>query len=746
MGISIAYNKIRQSAPTILLFVLLSVVTTVQTGDFRVRLASTSVDYNPVTYSYYFQNPEHFKGDIISTYASSFVFATMQNWLPALLLKTFNISPVFSAWVFFILQNVLLGLAVFRFTRLATGKNDIAWLAVFFAFSAEPLKWNLANYGSPHYPLALYLAMPILIFAAAELTQGRIFLVGILLLLSALIHPAITINFELIVGIFFLVQYLLAGERRNFLTGMIILTGVAIICALPGFLLQVRGPDRLTASEFMEGARYVIHFFPWNFQPRWSVMVPSFIGFMALTGLSFRHWKDVQHPYLKLLISSVAGTAILILIHLGGAFLEIPIILKLMGIRASMLLVMVSLPLVMVYLSEKLNNDQIAPRFISACILLLTAYSGYGFYPALILGIFLTDLAGGRLFWLEFNANSSILRWQNRAGLLIAVGWCVITVLILKKSGYSLTTLERGNILSWKIFGIVILAATLTASIRSVLHAFGSGHNSVARYFAVIGLALVFIAFGVDIFRIGTDPEFGRLQYLFLAFGLSALLVSIVTYRFGIERIFSLSFRKSLNTASQHFFSQPMLIMIAILIGLTAVTAWKSGQETASGAWLASKYEAQLWIRNNTMEKAVIIDFEGSGRTISLRRLVAPLSTTMYRYSNSRPTKRFDDEYLSFYGLKDTFRKGVVPIHSFFDLEKAAYLSLDEDGILHMARRFGGDYIVRRKDEPLNFQNVYTNKHISIYKIPNYEWREDISDTGDKDESRYIMRRDGHKA
>jgi len=48
----------------------------------------------------------------------------------------------------------------------------------------------------------------------------------------------------------------------------------------------------------------------------------------------------------------------------------------------------------------------------------------------------------------------------------------------------------------------------------------------------------------------------------------------------------------------------------------------------------------------------------------------------------------------------------------------AACYNLNEDKIIQMGKSFGGDYIVRSIDHPLDFTVAYRNDYYVIYNLP----------------------------
>lgn len=103
-------------------------------------------------------------------------------------------------------------------------------------------------------------------------------------------------------------------------------------------------------------------------------------------------------------------------------------------------------------------------------------------------------------------------------------------------------------------------------------------------------------------------------------------------------------------------------------------------------------------------------------RTISHRKIVNPHVTGLYVYSFSRIIKQLDDEYLRLYGLETDYIK--MKHDEYNKAEYHAYRKLNEADILKLAQRVGGNYIVRKVNESLQFPVAYKNNHLVIYRLP----------------------------
>ena len=97
-------------------------------------------------------------------------------------------------------------------------------------------------------PYVGHLVLPFIIFAAAEVIEGRFLRVIGLLIISATIHSVLTLYMILIISIFWILQFAFK-DWRNLMERMLLLLGVVAVCIIPPLLLQYSGFDHLNDSE-----------------------------------------------------------------------------------------------------------------------------------------------------------------------------------------------------------------------------------------------------------------------------------------------------------------------------------------------------------------------------------------------------------------------------------------------------------------------------------------------------------------
>lgn len=640
----------RARISTFALLGVLSALMLLRTGDFGVRLAAND-DIVPVSYAYFWEYPDRFGRDILSTYARAYTLSTLSNWLPALLLHTVRLAPEGSSWALLYLQNVLLGLAIWRYTRLATRREGLAWLAVGFAFAAQPWCWNLANYGSKLFaPYPGQLALPFLLLAACAVLEDRPRWAVGWLTLSGLIHPTLTLYMLAVVGAYWL--WTARRDWRQVGPRWIGLMGAALLCVAPAFYVRVTGGEGVSAAELMAALQDNLHAMPWRHGATFGASAFSFAGSVALALLGLRRARDAggepgdSRPW----IAAIGLGCVLFAAALAaGLLLANPLLLQLTPLRATVLWPLLTLPWALGYLADRATGARFVVRWSALAVLLLAAAFVYGLAWGPLIALALDDLAASR--WAAVRSNRPRRLRQASAGLLALWLGAGLGALIVP---------------SWPLPAVAGMLPTVAASTLQL-----GGLRLTSMSVAVV------IVTGA-------------------AAGIAGVLAPGARPLRAVRR-----FARGLAPRQAG-----SLLLIVLLFGVATFKAWRAGAETRQPLAQAL-YQAQLWAREQTPETAGFIAFGlGSAwRPVSLRWTIDPQPTGWYLYADGRKTKAFDDAYRDFYGVG---AEGDVA---------AAYRALDEAGIRRLARRFGGDYIVRPVSEPLNFPEVYRNAGYVIYRL-----------------------------
>jgi hypothetical protein len=389
-------EKSRFSLDRIALTAILLVAAVLVIGDFRVVLANSSADDSPVLFGRFFEHPERFQTDLLGTYGYIYGLGTAVHWLPALLYRTVRVPLELSAYLITVLQTVLLGIALYRLTRLATGDSWKAWLCVCFALAAEVYAWNLSNYASQmQSPYAGHLVLPFVVFGMTEWVKSRARASALWLSAAALIHPTLTlVTIGLLVG--------RVGWRWNVpRKAALWLLLPAALSVLPPLFVQQRFGGELSSSIVADLMRANMHMNPFPFARIYTTVLPTLAMFTALVLLGA--WRSKSDDrYRALAIDTIIYTALLGVAHFIATKLSIALVMTFVPLRFSSVMLVFCLPLVISYLADGLNDGRLVKRWSSALLLIVPPISGMGVLTGSLIATAADDTKGRRAGALVF--------------------------------------------------------------------------------------------------------------------------------------------------------------------------------------------------------------------------------------------------------------------------------------------------------------------------------------------------------
>lgn len=352
----------------LILFLCASAMLTI--GDYEVRLANSSLDDNPVAFTDLAQHPSHYQNDLIRTYGPQFSVLSAQNWGTILLAKWVHVPAEFTTWILTLLQNLLLGIALFRLIKVSTSREDLAWLGFALAWAIQPWSWNLANYATCLYiAYPGQFALPFLIFSATAAIEHKTLTATFLMALAGLIHPALALFLVAITALFWLMDVKKVPTTTNLLRmGALIL--VMLICIGPALFLRAGGAP-LDPSLIMRGLTKNAHANPFCHPAFWKITLPSFTIFLLLALLACRERKGLSTEAWKFWQASLASSMLLTAAHGAGLQLGLSQIVQLIPSRATTLFLIFSVPLLALWLSKLIHSGTAMTRWLA----LLTACS-----------------------------------------------------------------------------------------------------------------------------------------------------------------------------------------------------------------------------------------------------------------------------------------------------------------------------------------------------------------------------------
>jgi len=339
---SILGNK---SFHLILLILISIVIALIQIGNFQNRQATAHVDNWPELYSHFYKFPTRYAADNLSTYGFQTVFSTIHNLLPALMFKHLDISPAILDYLSIICQFLLLSLSFRSLSLEIFGSELPGWVSTLIVFGADAYNWNLALYGGIiTKPYAGYLVMPLLIYSVTFALKRQYYKTIILLILSSLIHPILTIFVICILGLY----EFLSNKQIRFNKFHLMLLFVFVIAILPRLYIQTLFPDTGTALTFNE----MVDALKINQHTRIIKLddlnkrqvIFLFIIPLILFGMGYR--RLFSKSYQKLILSVMICCMIFVLAHFIGWHFGILMIIQLIPHRATILLSILALPLI----------------------------------------------------------------------------------------------------------------------------------------------------------------------------------------------------------------------------------------------------------------------------------------------------------------------------------------------------------------------------------------------------------------
>ena len=276
----------------IAIFLALSILQTGTQEHMWLRTVAVLTDDSPVGYTVATQVPENFAGDTYLEQVGQSGYASIQNWLPILLSKYFDIDPVNVALVFVFTQIFLLYIAAFFLARtFVPGGFSLPLIFTLFLQASELWSWNLFFYGSMLYGnLATQLSLPFFIFGIALLIRQRWILLSLNSIVLIAIHPTMYVAFVTWMGFAFALSSLREKKIRKEHIALILLHGIYLAASMLVFQKLSTTPlERISSAEFYEWFSQLPHYFPWR-HPHWlKIYLPRFLFVFAL--FVYAYWQ-----------------------------------------------------------------------------------------------------------------------------------------------------------------------------------------------------------------------------------------------------------------------------------------------------------------------------------------------------------------------------------------------------------------------------------------------------------------------
>lgn len=351
-------------------------------AGFELRMARYHSDDSPVHYAHAFAAPERYVHDVTigvptPVVLPSRVLTSAMVWGPALLWKHAGVDPYRVTRALTALQGLLLGASIYLLAVVLTARRDLALMAALAAFVSAPWVWSPANYGNDaawnFIPYAANLATGLLVIALAAAAARRTVASLVLIAAGGLVHPLLGLQAAVTLAAYWLMPD--PGARRSGaqpLVGLLVVASVFMLPAAWGALLT---PDPLPAGELLPALRLNAHIFPWRVAGWWIASAQQTVAFIVLSAAAW-HTAGRQVTERRLWPASLACALIFSIAHVMGAFVGQPSLLSLVGLRAWMWPVLLSLPVVLLGFWRTLDSGSLPGRFAALALLVMPFVAG----------------------------------------------------------------------------------------------------------------------------------------------------------------------------------------------------------------------------------------------------------------------------------------------------------------------------------------------------------------------------------
>lgn len=344
-------------------------------GNYENRLASVHGDNGPVFYAYLYTHAGEFLADPFGAPGLHWIWGSICFWLPVLANKYVGLDPRFLDYLFYFLQTVLLGLAVFLLTREVSRSWLIAFASMALAIAIQPWSWNLAAYPMPlSVPLYTTLAEGLATLAGAAFLTSRWNLAWLLAVVTALVHPIIACYLLAMLAAWACLEL---ADYRKWLSPYVLgkLGLLIILCGAPLLLPLGFTEPLLSPAEHWVSISKHMHSVPWgNYPPVFHDLAADAAGFVAMLACCWRPLMAFPRDHKRFLVAAAAGTVMLSMLQIAGVELKIGNIALTMGLRSVSNFILFSWPFVF----SVLFSRDILGRVHTSFALILLALVWYG--------------------------------------------------------------------------------------------------------------------------------------------------------------------------------------------------------------------------------------------------------------------------------------------------------------------------------------------------------------------------------
>jgi hypothetical protein len=361
----------RNRGALLLASAFLIVIAILTIGNLEIRLADTHADNGAVFYSYLFGHPAEFTNDPFGLPGRHWLWGSICFWAPVLLDNYLGIDPRFLSYLFFTLQIILMGLAVFLLTLEVSASWLVALTSTASALIVQPWSWNLAAYPMPlAIPLYTTLAIALAALTGTAFLKRQWRLAWLLAICTALVHPIIACYLLPMLAIW---GWLARAEWRSWLsTRTLAKLGVLVaLCGIPFVINLGITESLLSPQETWVTISKHMHSVPWgNYPPVFNDLSLKTLGFVLVMACCWRMLLVLPQNQRRFLLAVGLGTVLLSCTQLVGIWLKIGPLALGIGLRSFSIFVLLAWPFVFTTLSSR----EVLGRFFGAFALLLLTF------------------------------------------------------------------------------------------------------------------------------------------------------------------------------------------------------------------------------------------------------------------------------------------------------------------------------------------------------------------------------------
>ncbi len=384
---------------------------------------------NPVFYADRYAIPELYPDDAWAAYQRGvYPFMTLVHAVPALLLKYAAIPSIYPTFVIIALNDMLVALAMYWLSRALRLDPLVSLATALFAVASQALSWNLAGYIYIGHDngYAGDFVLPFAIAVVPALIQRRTRIALVLAAIAILVYPPFGVMDVAFIGAWLVAVNDRHSWREALTWAAFPLVALALVL---GVQLYAAGGIAEPLSHADDVAVVMVN---GHFVPLWvhgKILASPYIGFCVgcvLAAVAGRNWRHVDASA-RLVLLCVAVVVAASFVAWAAAYRwQWLFVLRTSLLRNSTFLTILSIPIVVAYLTDRIADDSAGIRLVAGLVFaVLVVDRGTAWVaPVVLLGM-------------AYLAISSWHRMRSNVGLALAALVILVAIDLLFGIGIS---------------------------------------------------------------------------------------------------------------------------------------------------------------------------------------------------------------------------------------------------------------------------------------------------------------------